>query len=87
MFGLPFSAVINQVQNLAMLGGGVLVAKGIVSSDQLVAIVGGFVALTTAAANYATHQQALDATPAAPAAHAPAAPAAPAAFKPPLTAG
>lgn len=86
MFGLPFSAVINQVQNLAMLAGGVLVAKGIVSSDQLVAIVGGFVALTTAAANYGTHQQALDATPAD---HAPtpAAIAQQAAFKPPLSAG
>ena len=75
MFGLPFTAVINQVQNVAMLAGGVAVAKGIVTSDQLVTIIGGFVALATAIANYGTHQQALDTPPVAHASSSPAAPA------------
>ena len=71
MFGLPFSVVINQIQNIALLMSGAIVAKGYVSSDQATAIIGGFVAPATAVSNYATHQSALDATPPAPAAPAP----------------
>lgn len=64
MFGLPISVVVNQFQNLAMLAGGAIIAKGYVTNDQFAAIVGGIVALVTAISNHATHQAALDAAPA-----------------------
>ena len=64
MFGLPTTAVTNQLQNILMFMGGIGVARGLFSADQLGAVVGGVVALVTIVSNYQTHQQALDAAPA-----------------------
>lgn len=66
MFGLPTSAVTNQLQNILLFLGGLGVARGLFSADQLGAMVGGAVALVTVVVNYQTHQQALDAPPPAP---------------------
>jgi hypothetical protein len=66
MFGLPTTAVTNQLQNILMFMGGIGVARGMFSADQLGALVGGVVALVTIVSNYQTHQQALDTPPAPP---------------------
>ena len=76
MFGLPASAVTNQLQNILMFMGGIGVARGLFSADQLGAVVGGVVAVVTIVSNYQTHQAALDAPP-APAKPAPVAAVAP----------
>jgi uncharacterized membrane protein YphA (DoxX/SURF4 family) len=66
MFGLPATAVTNQLQNILLLVGGLGVAKGLFTSDQLSAVIGGITALITVFANYQTHQQALDTAPVPP---------------------
>lgn len=66
MFGLPTSAVVNQLQNILMFVGGIGVARGMVTADQLGALVGGLTTLIAVVANYQTHQQALDTPPAPP---------------------
>jgi hypothetical protein len=57
------SAVVNQLQNLAILLGGSLVGYGYLSHDQLVSIAGGAAALVTVLANLGTHAAALNTPP------------------------
>ena len=64
MFGLPATAVVNQLQNILLFVGGIGVARGLFSTDQLGAIVGGITTIIAIVANAQTHQQALDTTPA-----------------------
>jgi len=60
---LTNTAAVNQLQNIAILCGGFLVAKGYLSGDQLTAIVGGAFSLLTVVANVATHSSAQSSTP------------------------
>jgi hypothetical protein len=59
MFGVPTSALVNLLQNGAMLFGAGLVAKGYFSGDQLSAIVTGIVTAIVVVLNIVTHNDAL----------------------------
>ncbi len=61
--GIPISQFANMLQNILMLLGGALVAKGLLSADQLTSVVGGFATLLVLVLNYFTHKDALVATP------------------------
>lgn len=66
MFGISTSALVNLLQNAAMLFGAGLVAKGYFSGDQLTAIITGAVTLIVVVLNTVTHNDALNAAPVVP---------------------
>lgn len=63
MFGVSTSALVNLLQNAAMLFGAGLVAKGYFSGDQLSAIVTGLVTLIVVVLNIFTHRDAVNSMP------------------------
>lgn len=57
------SQTVNMLHNLLLLVGGILVSRGVLTSDELNIAVGAVTTLLTVVLNVVSHQQALNATP------------------------
>jgi hypothetical protein len=66
MFGIPATQLVNQLQNILLLFGAGLAAKGYFSGDQLTAIVTGLCTFIVVVLNWVNHKDALN-TPVNPA--------------------
>lgn len=63
MFGISPTQIANMLQNMLMLLGAGLVAKGVMSGDQLLAIASGIGAVLVVTLNLFTHHDALQSAP------------------------
>ena len=59
ILGLPRAQFINLLQNVLLLAGGTLTAKGFMTADQLGSIIGGLITAIMVVINFATVDDAL----------------------------
>ncbi len=59
MFGIPRLQIVNMLQNILMFFGASLTANGVISGDDLAAIVSGLVTLVVVVLNVYTQDDAL----------------------------